>query len=151
VYLYAGRYPERAGELQKLLELSPSFAGAKAMLALTLLFQGKKSDALEVVEQEPDEAWRYSVSPIVYWDLGRRGDSDAALRHLEHKFAASFAYQIAQIHAYRGEIDDAFNWLERAYRQRDGGMTMLRVHPLLRNLHSDPRYRALLVRMKMVD
>jgi len=104
-------------------ELNPSFASGKATLAATLLFQGKKSEALVAVEQEPDEAWRFSILPMVYWDLGRHEESDAALSHLEKKYATSFAYNIARLHAYRGEINAAFDWLERAYRQRNLGMS----------------------------
>jgi adenylate cyclase len=54
------------------------------------------------------------------------------------------AFQIAEIHAWRGEKDEAFAWLDRAYAQRDGGMTRFRTDQLLNSLHSDPRYRALL-------
>ena len=83
--------------------------------------------------------------------MGRRADSDRTLHQLKQKYAASFAQNIAEVHAYRGEADAAFQWLERAYRQRDGGMPDLKIDPLLRNLHGDPRFQALLVRMKLVD
>ena len=145
----AGRLEEAASAFRRVSELSPSHAGAKAFLAATLLFQGKKSEALTVVEQEPDEARRFCVSPIVYWDLGRRAESDAALSHLEKTHALGFAYNIAQMYAYRGEVDAAFAWMERAFRQRDAAMAGIKVDPMLRNLHADPRYQELLVRMKL--
>jgi tetratricopeptide (TPR) repeat protein len=147
----ANRYEEAAGTFRRVSELKPSYASGKAMLAATLLFQGKKTEALAAVEQEPDEAWRFSISPIVYWDLGRRGESDAALSYLEKKYAAGSAYNIAEMRAYRGETDAAFDWLERAYRQRDPGMVLVKIDPMLRNLHGDPRYKALLIRMKLAD
>jgi adenylate cyclase len=145
----AGRLEEAASAFRRVSELKASFAGAKAFLAATLLFQGKKSEALTVVEQEPDETRRLCVSPIVYWDSGRRADSDAALSHLEKTYALGFAYNIAQIHAYRGEVEAAFAWLERAFRQRDAAMPGIKVDPMLRKLHADPRYQELLVRMKL--
>jgi TolB-like protein/class 3 adenylate cyclase/Flp pilus assembly protein TadD len=145
----AGRYEEAAGAFRKVSELNSSYASAKAFLAMTLLFQGKKSEALTAVEQEPDQSWRFITAPMVYWDLGRRRDSDAALSQLENSYADSAAYQIGEAHAYRGEVDAAFDWLERAYRQHDPGMTWTKVDPVLRNLHSDPRYHALLVKLKL--
>ncbi len=49
------------------------------------------------------------------------------------------AFQIAEIYAYRGETDKAFEWLERAYKQRDGGLSQMKGDPLLRSLERDPR------------
>jgi len=48
------------------------------------------------------------------------------------------------VYAWRGERDAAIEWLERAREQRDAGLTLLKVDTLLRNLHGDPRYLALL-------
>ena len=57
-------------------------------------------------------------------------------------------YQIAEVYAFRGEIDTAFEWLERAYRQRDGGLPdFLKLDPLLANLHDDPRWPVFLEKM----
>jgi TolB-like protein/Flp pilus assembly protein TadD len=148
-YLDAGRFDEAAATFRRISELVPSYASSRALEAAALLLQGKKKQALEAVEQEPDEAWKISISPIVYWDLGRKRESDAALRQLEEKFAASSAYNIAQMRAYRGEVEAAFRWLDRAYRQRDGGMTLVKLDPLLRNLHGDARFQEMLVKMKL--
>ncbi|MCI0606599.1 hypothetical protein L0156_26745 [bacterium] len=49
----------------------------------------------------------------------------------------------------RRETDKAFEWLERAYKQRDGGLSTMKGDPLLRNLERDPRYRAFLQKMKL--
>ena len=59
------------------------------------------------------------------------------------------AYQIAQLYAFRGETDKSFEWLERAYDQRDAGLTVLKTDPLLKNLHHDPRYVGLLKKMRL--
>jgi hypothetical protein len=55
------------------------------------------------------------------------------------------------VHAYRGEPDAALTWLERAYEQRDSGMVFLKVDPLLRDLHSNPRFRALMRKMNLPE
>lgn len=58
------------------------------------------------------------------------------------------AYQIAQVYAFREEVDTAFEWLERAYDQRDPALaTLLKSDVLLTNLHGDPRWTALLEKM----
>jgi hypothetical protein len=130
-------------------DLSPSYAGNRALLATALLFQGKEREALHAVDQEPDDAWKASVLPLVYWGLGRRQDSDAALAQLKNNFASAAAFQISAAHAFRGEVAPAIEWLETAYTQRDSGLQWIKVEPLPRNLHGDPRYQALVVKMKL--
>jgi hypothetical protein len=89
--------------------------------------------------------------PSVYHALGRKSESDAALRELEHNLADDGAYQIAQAYAYRGDLDKAFEWLERAYKQRDGGLTEIKGDRLIDNIKGDPRYRALLRKLKLPE
>jgi hypothetical protein len=84
-----------------------------------------------------------------YWASGQRNDADAALRQLESKFANAAAYDIGAALAYRGEADAAVTWLERAYTQRDPGLLILKVDPLLRNIHTNPGYRLLLRKMNL--
>jgi hypothetical protein len=66
-------------------------------------------------------------------------------------FAETAAYQIAEVYAYRGDKDKAFEWLERARRQRDPGLAGLRKDPLLPNLRDDPRWNAFLRTMGLAD
>ncbi len=103
------------------------------------------------MQQEKDEIWRLSGLPLVYHALGRRSESDAALAALKSKYGGEMAYQIAEVHAFRGEADLAFEWLERAYDQRDGGVTEIKGDRLLRTLVDDPRYKAFLKKMKLPE
>jgi serine/threonine-protein kinase len=61
------------------------------------------------------------------------------------------AYQIAQVHAFRGEADLAFEWLERAYDQRDNGLTWVKADRLMHTLVGDPRYKAFLSKLKLPE
>ena len=99
------------------------------MLGRALLLQGKTDAALQEMQQETDEIWRLSGLPLAFHALGRRSESDAALAALKSKHAGEMAYQIAEVHAFRGEADLAFEWLERAYDQRDGGVCGDQVRP----------------------
>jgi len=82
-------------------------------------------------------------------DLGHPQDSQRALDALIGKFGHTGAYQIGDVYAWRGEKDRAFEWLERARVQRDGGLLSLKVDPLVRNLRGDPRYFALLKKINL--
>jgi hypothetical protein len=83
--------------------------------------------------------------------MGRHGESDTAMRSLEDKFGDSGAYVAAQSHACRGEVDLAFEWFERAYRQREGNLEIIKIDPWLRPLHGDPRYKALLRKLQFPE
>jgi hypothetical protein len=57
---------------------------------------------------------------------------------------------IAAVHAYRGENDQALAWLEKAVALRDLGLGhKFRDEPKLAPLRSDPRYKALLRKMNL--
>jgi hypothetical protein len=116
-----------------------------------MLLQGKTGAALQEIEQETDEIWRLSALPLAFHALGRRSESDAALAALKSKYAGEMAYQIAEVHAFRGEADLAFEWLERAYDQRDGGLTDIKGDRFVRGLAGDPRYKALLRKLKLPE
>jgi TolB-like protein/Flp pilus assembly protein TadD len=150
--LFFGGHREEAAAIQhRLLELDPAFSGAHAGAARTSLLMGNNADALAEAEKETNEESRLVNLALVYWAMGRRTDADIALRQLESKFASIAAYDIGTMHAYQGEADAAVTWLERAYKQRDVSMLFLKVDPLLRNLHSNPRYKALLRKMNLPE
>ena len=67
----------------------------------------------------PLRAYLYALA---YYALGRKKESDAALSELIAKYHASSAYEIAQVYAFRNQSDKAFEWLDRAYAQRDPGL-----------------------------
>jgi hypothetical protein len=81
--------------------------------------------------------------------MGHAAESDAALQALIDGFGWTAAYQVAEIHAWRNEIEKAFEWLERAFAQRDPGVVYSAVDVLLRPLHADPRWRSFLQRLRL--
>jgi hypothetical protein len=88
---------------------------------------------------------------IVYHALGRHADSDAALMRLTREFAG-WPTGAALAHAFRKEPAQAFEWLEKAYSERDADLLLwVRGHPFLQPLRADPRYTALMGKMNMPD
>ena len=83
--------------------------------------------------------------------MKRNTCSDSALARATKSHAGGWAYGIAEVHAYRGEIDQAFNWLDRAYRQKDVVLYRLKGDPLLRNLEPDARYAKFLRKMNLPE
>jgi len=133
----------------KVLQLHPDFDAVNSAVGIARLYLGQFAAALEAVQREPNENYRLRGIALVYSALGRRSESDAALSLLTEKFAMRDAYGIAEVHAYRGEVDDAFRWLDRACRSRESGILDVKTDPLLRSLHGDPRFAVLLSRMRL--
>jgi tetratricopeptide (TPR) repeat protein len=134
-----------------LMQLHPEFGGVNRSVGVARLYLGEFAAALEAMQSEPNEHYRLGGLAIIYWAMGRHGESNAALQSLTNGFSSSDAYGIAVVHAYRGEIDQAFQWLDRAYRTHDHGMLDLKTDPLLRNLRGDARFQELLSRMRLTD
>ena len=76
----------------------------------------------------------------IYHDLGQDSESDAVLSALIEQYGQGWAYNIAYVHAYRGEIDLAFEWLDKAVEFKDGGLSEILSEKLFSNLHDDPRW-----------
>jgi TolB-like protein/cytochrome c-type biogenesis protein CcmH/NrfG len=150
-YEQAGRLDEAEKTIRHLLTLNPGFAGAHSTLAYILLRQGKAEQALVESETEREDFWRSLSKAITLHTLGRKAEADAELAsfiELNHEFGA---YQIAEIHAWRNEPDEAFQWLEKAYQQRDPGLGALLNDTSIMNLHQDPRWQPLLEKVGLLD
>ena len=145
----AGRYDEGNAMLQRALELNPQKEHEHVGLGQVLLAQGRPQQALGEIELEPRESWKLFGEALAYHALSRPHNSDAALRKLMATDQKDWAFQIAEVYAYRGESDKAWEWLDRAYRQRDGGLIFVKIDPLFKSLRQDPRYIDLLKRMRL--
>ncbi len=80
---------------------------------------------------------------LIMHSQGKARESDQYLDELLGKHSAGCAYQVGVAYAWRGQPDKAFEWLDRAYAQHDGGLQMSKVDLRLASLHGNPRYDAL--------
>jgi adenylate cyclase len=149
--LSAGRLEEAAIALKTAIELNPQAGFNHLWLGVVRLTQGRLDEALGAVEQEVHSSMRLLGLALVQYSRRWLEESEATLWNLIEQDAAGSAYQIAQAYAYRGEVNDAFEWLERAYVQHDPGATEVRWDILLRNLHGDPRWPPFLKKMGLAD
>jgi tetratricopeptide (TPR) repeat protein len=144
-----GQLDKAAADYKKALELNPDVVAADMVLSQIYVMQGRPQHALpeiELVRYDPVRAFLY---PMAYYALGRKKEADAALSELIAKYLASMAYSIADVYAFRNQSDKAFEWLDRAYAQRDSSLIVTKVDPLLKSLHHDPRFSALLKKIHL--
>jgi tetratricopeptide (TPR) repeat protein len=146
-YRLDGRWDDAIANLRKVLDLSPDRLSAHFYLGLALMQKGDPRAALEATQKESFEALRLIGLAMVYHDLGRNAESDAALDALINNFGKDAAYNIAYVWAYRGEADRAFEWLEKALEYKDPGLTDVQTDQLFANIHDDPRWLPFLERI----
>jgi len=145
------RFDDAARAFQLTLDLNPKAGLAQAFLGVSRLLQGRVDEALEIAEAEPHDVFRNLALAMIHHTRGDRAASDAALDALIQSYGWTAAFQIGEAYAYRGEADQAFEWLERAREQRDPGILMLLRDYLLRSLHGDPRWLPLVRRVGLPE
>lgn len=133
--------------VDKAMALSPTAYGVHFAKCRILLARGDAVAALSQASEEKAEWWRLQGQALALHDLGQPQAAATSLQQLMDRHADGWAYQIAETHAYMGDHDAAFDWLQRAYENRDGGLIEMLTDPLLQNLHADPRWSAFIDRM----
>jgi TolB-like protein/Tfp pilus assembly protein PilF len=146
-----GPQEEARAEYARVIELNPSAPNSHAGVGLTYLLQGKFEEAAVAAQKDAADWARLLIVSCARWAQKRVPESDVALAELIAIASETGAYQIAEIYAYRNDKDHAFEWLERARRQRDAGLPGLRADTLLPNLHDDARWDAFLRTMGLAD
>lgn len=143
-----GRLADAERDFRRALAISPNYARAHARIADVLVVRGEPHEALAEIQKESG-ALRLKGLAVVYHALGRSEDANTALAQLEELSGASSPMYLAEVHAFRGETDAAFAWLERARAHRDVELPYIMGHPFLSRLATDPRYGQLLVSMNL--
>ncbi len=146
-----GKQEEARAEYARAIELNPSAPNSHAGAGLTYLLEGKFEEAAVAAQKDAADWARLLIVSCARWSQKRVPESDAALAELIANTSETGAYQIAEVYGYRNDKDHAFEWLERARRQRDAGLPGLRADTLLPNLHGDPRWDAFLRTMGLAD
>jgi TolB-like protein/Flp pilus assembly protein TadD len=131
------------------LQISPESDYVINDLADLQLLEGNTGAALVTFRKVALEGLRLCGIAMAAYTLKDPKESQRALDDLIAKYAAVGAFQIADVYAWRGETDKAYEWLDRAYAQRDDGLTQLKYDRLLDSIRADPRYAALLRKMKL--
>jgi TolB-like protein/cytochrome c-type biogenesis protein CcmH/NrfG len=144
---YAGRLEESVEVFRRMHDIDPERGNIHALLAQVYLARNRAEEARAALEEEKDPFFRLPVESMIERAMGRERESYEALGTFIDRYGKGNAYQIAQVHAFRGETNLALEWLEIAYKDRDGGLYLTKVDPYFRVLRGDPRFAAFLSKM----
>jgi TolB-like protein/tetratricopeptide (TPR) repeat protein len=150
-FIKKGRFDDAESAILKAMQISPSYAWAHYELGKVLLLRGSPANALAAFQAEPDTEARLAGVALAQYALGHRPLADAALDRLTQLARDDWASGIAGVHAYRGEFDESFRWLDRAFALKDVDIWAIKGDPIFANLWPDPRFRALLRKMNLPE
>jgi len=145
------RFDLAEGVFRRGLSLYPDREAAHANVAAFVSVQGRPEEAWQLLQADKSETFRKLHSVLVLRDLGRLDEARQANKYIIDNEGGWLAYQIADNFAYLGDIGAAFQWLETAYEQRDGGITYILGDPALVVLHDDSRWEPLLQKVGLLD
>jgi adenylate cyclase len=143
-YRLAGRWDEAIASYETALRLSPGLIGVHYLIGAALLLKGEFEAALESFTREEgfEGALRVMGQAMALYALGRIEEHQARLDELIERWGDEWPSAVANVYAYMGDTDRAFEWLNRS-AQEEGGAFAPR-EPLLQPLANDPRWLPLL-------
>ena len=147
------RYEEAMQELRSVLAVRPDDTGALWDLGFVLIANRQAEEAIPYLEKALSVSDRSpGVTGVLiraYAHAGRRADALRLLAELKKRKQAGYVPAGAFVMAYLGldEKDEAFVWLEQAYKEQSNILQWLKVHPYFDPLRDDPRFKDLLRRV----
>ncbi|MGK2926579.1 MAG: hypothetical protein ACSLE2_13265 [Lysobacterales bacterium] len=137
---FSGLYDEALASYRRVLTLHPEYPAARAYRARVKALQGRGESALREAAQEADPFWRRYAQILALSAAERPEEAEPLLQAMVTEDGQVAAFQLAELYAFRGETENAFEWLQRAWDQKDPGLGALLGNPLLANLVGDPRW-----------
>jgi Flp pilus assembly protein TadD len=155
LYYCRHEYDQAIQQLRKTLELDPNYAVARLGLGRCYRQKGMFKEAIAEFQKARalygDNPYGLGELGNAYALSGEKTKASEALANLEDLSKKEFSlnYDIAFLYCGLGNKDQAFEWLERAYQEKAGGMEYIKVDPAWDSFRSDPRFHSLLKRMNL--
>jgi len=146
ILFQAHRYDEAIHEANSALAIQPGNAGNLTNLGFALIANNQPADAVPVLEKAVSLS---SGSPAAtgvliraYAHAGRRSDALRLLAELKRRRKAGYIPAAAFVNAYLGlgDNEQAFYWLEQAYKEQSNILQFVKSHPYFDPIRSDPRF-----------
>ena len=118
------------------------------------LAQGQPNAALAEIELEREPTARTFTLPLVLDALSRASEAGRGRADAEAKYGKEYPYQIGLLYAAHKDLVRAFAWWDRAFQQHDTNLIYVKMAPaitLMPQLAADPRFKALLRKMKLPE
>ncbi len=145
------RYDKAIEIFEKQVELKPDYYWAYFNLGKTYLFKGDAEQALLETKKNPENMFRNLGLMMVYSTLGRAAEAEEALKWLVSEYGTQNPVWIAEAFSWRGQKDEAFEWLEKGFMQKSSGIAYLLGNHVFYSLTDDPRWAELLKKINLLE
>jgi DNA-binding winged helix-turn-helix (wHTH) protein/TolB-like protein/Tfp pilus assembly protein PilF len=157
ILYFAGQYAAAMEQCQKTIDMDPDFPGVYLFVGRIQAQEGLYREALATLDRARillrNNQEVLGLIGYTYAMSGRTAEAKQMLDELHRMSTQRYVspYHFAIVHAGLGEREATFHWLEKAYDDHEGRLTILRVAPEFAPLRSDPRFTRLLQRMQLMD
>jgi len=150
-YTKVHRYDKAIEIFEKQVELKPDYYWAYFNLGKSYLFRGDAEQALLEIRKNPENVFRHAGLVMAYSTLGREAEAEEALKRLVSDYGTQNPFWIAEAYGWRGQKDEAFEWLEKAFMQRSIGLSYVLGNNVLYSLTDDSRWTELLKKINLLE
>ncbi len=157
VLYYAGRYDEAIAQNLKTLDLNPYYWPVAVNLARVYLQKNQYAEAIallkKTIESGVDNPHPTAILGYAFALAGRKSEAEKILEEFKQQSQNKFITPgyFALIHIGLGNIDQAFEWMDKMYQEHSFYITYLKVMPEYDPLRNDPRFEALLKKVGLID
>src|SRR5262249_42331750 len=151
---YTGEVDAALEEIGKVFEMDMNFSHAYLMKGETLLRLERYDDAVKSLEKAVAIGGQSNIVEAMlghaYGIAGYRAKGMAIISELKQRSEREFVgpLHIALVHLGLDERDQAIQYIEKAYAERDAYIVFLNRHPIYNRLRSDQRFQAILEKLK---
>jgi adenylate cyclase len=139
---------EAAVEMRRVIAISPDYPTAQVVLANILTMQGR-DEAIAECHKAPFASDRFRCLAKARYKLGQFHEAKLDLEKALQIHEYDQAFWIAAVYAYFGDADHAFEYLERAYSQKEPYVEYIKSVPEFDRIRGDKRYRAFLAKLRL--
>jgi pentatricopeptide repeat protein len=153
ILFQARRYDDAIRESHSALAIKPDNAFSLIGLGFALIANNQPAEAIPVLEKavslSPGSPAATGILIRAYAHAGRRSDALRLLEELKRRRKAGYIPAAAFVNAYLGlgDNEQAFYWLEQAYREQSNILQFLKTHPYFDPIRGDPRFPELVRRV----
>lgn len=154
-YFYARRYEQTRYHISRAIAMNPTAEESYRVLGLALAQLGELAEAERVLREArtlpASGAYETGALGYVLGRANRRSEAEALLRELEGLRVRGYVSPVAfaLVHLGLQQWSAALDWMERALEERRGWLAYLKVNPMLDPIRGEPRFQALVQRMRL--
>jgi tetratricopeptide (TPR) repeat protein len=149
VLFWLGKVDLARSAVDRALEITPGFFEAATLLAEMELLEGRAAAALAASAQVPYGTGFPAFIGAAVQQVSGHPDANGTLQSFIARWGGQDPYGVAELYAWRGDYDGAFEWLDRALATGEADVDQVALDPLLRSLHGDPRWKPLLRKLNL--